>query len=169
MSATVETAFKLCVEYGKINETPGLADVVVASANETVVFPYVDSCIAVIFMLSDDTAVCGHASAEMMGKIDRKMMLGDITDRMLEEIPKNIEVVRRIFVGASDWKGPCEDHVEAATAKKLNSNDTHFNDAGPLNIFLKLGPREVTVCAASGKSSGARPQEGTAIKTFKLT
>jgi hypothetical protein len=169
MSATSSSYFIQCVEYSKIDESAHMFDVVHAKANEIVVFPYVNSCLAMIYLISDESVVCAHISAQITDKLLYKEMLLEYDERIKNLVdPSNIG--RRIFIGDAAWEKYVSAQVHSETKKKLNSNDTYFSTSdGALDVFVKLGAKKITVCKSAGTTPGnSPPSEGTPIHSLSF-
>jgi hypothetical protein len=122
-----------------------LFDIVDADDNDSIVFPHVDSCVAVIFLLSKGKARGGHVSvAAASGKVGSEESLREMLGRMLEWGGGGA-VEQVIFVGHPAWKGFCD--KLPGEQKELEKvpivNLCKFND--PLDVFVDLGPQKLRV------------------------
>jgi hypothetical protein len=91
-----------CVEPAKSNEGDGY--VVVASSQESVVFPGVDSCLAIAFIMSDNRYICGHVG--MQWGMESDLEPTDNTLKIVEEMlgqVNNKKISKVIFVGDPHW------------------------------------------------------------------
>lgn len=59
-------ADRICLEKAFADEA-GLTDIVTAAGNDRIVFPHVDSCVAIIFRMADGTVMGGHATMQIRG------------------------------------------------------------------------------------------------------
>lgn len=126
-------------------------DIVSADGNATVVFPHVDSCVAVIFLHAKGKATCGHvsqttagAAMEGRGPVGQAESLADMLPRM-HEWSNATPVEQVIFVGHPSWRGICATAASKdpllAKAKCVNLCD--YND--PLDIFAELGAQKLRI------------------------
>lgn len=130
-----------------------LMDIVDAADNDSIVFPHVDSCVAVIFLLGKGRARGGHvsmtpASTSMGGtaEVGYEPSLTEMLGRMLEW-GSGDKVEEVIFVGHPTWKGYCDKLV--SKQEKLTKVPVRticaFND--PIDVFVELGTQKLRVQA----------------------
>lgn len=122
--------------------------VVRASGNDRIIFPHVDSCMAVIFVLLDQTLIGGHASQydTATKALNPSLSLDTILVRMLASAESTIGKV--IFIGdvTSDWGGAgWQVSQKIATFQQYNRTapqfakiDT-FNCGKGVDIFVDRG------------------------------
>ncbi|MEO3473822.1 hypothetical protein AAFN86_18285 [Roseomonas sp. CAU 1739] len=121
-----------------------MMDIVVADGNDTIVFPHVDSCVAVVFLHAGGKATGGHVSlTAASGGFGEALSLTEMLGRMLDWTPDPVQQV--IFIGHHDWRGVCDTVI--ASQPKLAAvpyaNVCRFND--PLDIFVELGSQKLRV------------------------
>jgi hypothetical protein len=122
-----------------------MMDIVDAADNDSIVFPHVDSCVAVIFLLGKGKARGGHVSVtSASGTTDSEFSLTEMLERMLDW-GSGGTVEQVIFVGHPSWKGYCDKLVakQDKLAKVPVVNLCKFND--PLDVFVELGPQKLRV------------------------
>jgi len=91
-----------CVEPAKIDEGDGY--VVVASSQESVVFPGVDSCLAIAFIMSDNRYIGGHVGMQwgLGSDLEPTDNTVKIAKEMLGHVNKK-KISKVIFVGDPHW------------------------------------------------------------------
>lgn len=92
-----------CVEPANVADGDGY--VVVADSSESVLFPHVDSCLAIAFMLADNRIVGGHVGMQWGGSDDIKPADNSlrIVDEMLTCVGRS-KISYVVFLGDPNWK-----------------------------------------------------------------
>jgi hypothetical protein len=96
-----------CLEWGK-NDGSG-TDVVAAEPGDTINFPHVDSCLAVVFLrLNLYVVVGGHAAVTTRsGKFGFRESLTEMVERMAEkfngDLPQYAAFIGAMGSGSNDW------------------------------------------------------------------
>jgi hypothetical protein len=171
MSATNSQKILLCVESPNVDEADGKFDVLLAKDNWEVIFPYVNSCLAMIFVLADGSVVCGHATALFQtptqkknnkgeGKIDHNMMVQAYWEQMTD-LANKVLAVDYFFSGDDNWKKYLQEQFERENpSMTFMSNYYYFPEAREntaLNVFCHLGERKIEIYRASGNNLTSTP------------
>jgi hypothetical protein len=137
-------ADRICLEWAFADEA-GLTDIVTAAGNDRIVFPHVDSCVAIIFRMADGTVMGGHATMQIRnGAVGYAVSATDMLTRMLAQA-NGAAIAQILYVGHPDWNH----HVVlaqagiAAIAATAASNLCLFDD--PIDIFVDLGAARLRV------------------------
>lgn len=121
-----------CVEPA--NAVPGGDQflVQVAPANE-LLFPHVDSCLAITFILSDGRLIGGHVGMMMpgAGNLDPRGNANALCNQMLALVPP-ANITRLVMVGDANWEQDLNDGTDII--QEL-INTTH----APISYFVDTG------------------------------
>jgi len=154
-----------CVEPGLAVEGRH-AYLVTVPANDELLFPHVDSCLAIAFVLADGRMIGGHVGMQMPGA-DNLDPLGNavqICTQMLQRIG-NSPVRKLILVGDANWENDfvTNQDVIQRLINQVNVADTLFVDTGAFGggVNVSLNPRRSMVfiqrCTACGALVFQRP------------
>jgi hypothetical protein len=122
-----------------------MMDIVDAGDNDSIVFPHVDSCVAVIFLLGHGKARGGHVSiSAASGKTGYAESLQEMLERMLDW-GSGEAVEQVILVGHHDWRKHGDTLVgqQAKLAQVPLVNLCKFDD--PLDVFVELGAQKLRI------------------------
>lgn len=126
-----------CVEPAQ--ENANAHSVVVATAADTVNFPNVDSCIALIFKLTNGTYICGHASMMPRGShtIDMAESAEDLAHAMVSQLHGG-QIDTVIIVCDANWQS----HIDPL--RSLAAHNSLWIDKDP-PVDLHLNNNQLTI------------------------
>lgn len=137
---------RVCLEWALADENK-LTDIVVAAGNDRIIFPHVDSCCAIIFLMTDNTAIGGHATLQIRNQdVGYDVSATDMLTRMVARA-NGRGIAQIIYVGHPDWDEQvvAVQNGVAAIANIPSSNRCQFND--PIDVFADLGDGRLRVQA----------------------
>jgi hypothetical protein len=137
-----------CVEPALAVE--GLAYLVYAEADDELLFPHVDSCLAIAFVLANGRAVGGHVAMQMPNDPDLKPWANAMSiAKQMVAACKGAAVVKLIMVGDANWES-CfitQKNVIQDIIKLVGCKDTLYVDTGAYGggVDVSLNPRRSMV------------------------
>ena len=93
----------ICCSWGEVEDTHG-TDLVIATDNDDIIFPHVDSCMAIIFIFlgSQKKVIGGHANVQADANSDpnTRKSLESMLKRMRDASPEGVKPTLAVFIGA---------------------------------------------------------------------
>lgn len=159
----------VCLEWA-LADIFGTTDIVSASGNNRIVFPHVDSCMAVVFLLDGGKALGGHASlglregTKTTGDGLYNDSLNDMLTRMVEKAGAT-KITGIIYVAHPTFGHSiktCQGAIERLKLVPTN-NACKFNKA--VDVFMDLGMQKLRV--QNSVDDDKRPMDGVPAETGK--